>query len=189
MHLNWLLRISCLNPIPLRLSFVIWIILGIWNNSQWKWKMKILLPIVLFESSVWIASSMLNANTTVCYINFGVGENRHMVLEPFWKETRHVAMGFELNNFVYIHSGLPIEVTKLKCRIRFCCCSEKKWRRTNEKMVDHLKNMRKFDFPIDRYDNDPYLKHPLLKMNKTKRKKRDKNQAKLVSKKSVTNQR
>lgn len=112
-----------------------------------------------------------------------------LALEQFWKETRHVAMGFELNNFVYIHSGLPIEVTKLKCRIRFCCCSEKKWRRTNEKMVDHLKNMRKFDFPIDRYDNDPYLKHPLLKMNKTKRKKRDKNQAKLVSKKSVTNQR
>lgn len=50
-------------------------------------------------------------------------------------------------------------------------------------MVEQLKNMRKFDFQLDRYDNDPFLKNPLMKLriNKTKRKKRDKNQAKLVS--------
>lgn len=53
-------------------------------------------------------------------------------------------------------------------------------------MFEQMKNIRKFDFPLDRYDNDPFLKNPLLKYrqskNKAKRTKRnDKQQAKLVS--------
>lgn len=48
-------------------------------------------------------------------------------------------------------------------------------------MVDHLKNIRKFDFQIDRYDNDPFFKNPLVKLRMNKRKKRDKNQTKIVS--------
>lgn len=31
-------------------------------------------------------------------------------------------------------------------------------------MVDHFKNIRKFNFPLDRYDNDPFLKNPLMKL-------------------------
>lgn len=49
-------------------------------------------------------------------------------------------------------------------------------------MAEHLKNMRKFDFPLDRYDNDPFLKNPLLKLrvNTTKRLKYYKRKKKLV---------
>lgn len=58
-------------------------------------------------------------------------------------------------------------------------------------MFDQMKNIRKFDFPLDRYDNDPFLKNPLLKYrqnkNKAKRIKRnDKQQAKLVSSINIT---
>lgn len=50
-------------------------------------------------------------------------------------------------------------------------------------MVEHLKNIRKFDFPLDRFDNDPYLKNPLMKLriNTTKRKKQSKRRKKVVS--------
>lgn len=49
-----------------------------------------------------------------------------------------------------------------------------------------MKNIRKFDFPLDRYDNDPFLKNPILKyrQNKTKArrtKRNDKQPAKIVS--------
>lgn len=52
-----------------------------------------------------------------------------------------------------------------------------------EKMFEQMKNIRKFDFPLDRYDNDPFLKNPLLKyrQSKNKAKRNDKQQAKLVS--------
>lgn len=39
-------------------------------------------------------------------------------------------------------------------------------------MAEHLKNMRKFDFKIDQYDNDPYSKNPLLKFRISKIKRR-----------------
>lgn len=57
-------------------------------------------------------------------------------------------------------------------------------------MFEQMKNIRKFDFPLDRYDNDPFLKNPLLKYrrNKTKAKRlkrNDKQQAKLVSGNSI----
>lgn len=67
----------------------------------------------------------------------------------------------------------------------------KSLRQANEKkMFDSMKNIRKFDFPLDRYDNDPFLKNPLLKhrLNKTKAKRpkgKDKQQAKLVSTKFI----
>lgn len=51
-------------------------------------------------------------------------------------------------------------------------------------MVEHLKNIRKFDFPLDRFDNDPYLKNPQLKWRtnaKTKRKKGEGRRKKVVS--------
>lgn len=49
-------------------------------------------------------------------------------------------------------------------------------------MFDQMKNIQKFDFPLDRYDNDSFLKNPLMKMRKktSKRMQRDKNR-KLVS--------
>lgn len=58
------------------------------------------------------------------------------------------------------------------------------------KMFEKMKNVRKFDFPLDRFDDDPFLKNPLLKYrqnkNKAKRLKRnDKQQAKLVSVKFI----
>lgn len=50
-------------------------------------------------------------------------------------------------------------------------------------MVEQLKNIRKFDFPLDRFDNDPYLKNPHLKwrINSIKRKKCDRRRKKVVS--------
>lgn len=50
-------------------------------------------------------------------------------------------------------------------------------------MFAQMKNIQKFDFPLDRYDNDPFLNNPLMKyrINKSKRKKRDKQQKILVS--------
>lgn len=58
------------------------------------------------------------------------------------------------------------------------------------KMFEQMKNIRKYDFPLDRYDNDPFLKNPLLKYRqnriKAKRLKRnDKQQTKFVSEKNV----
>lgn len=52
-------------------------------------------------------------------------------------------------------------------------------------MFDQMKNIRKFDFPLDRYENDPFLQNPLLKFRKAKRMKRnDKQQIKVVSAKT-----
>lgn len=57
-------------------------------------------------------------------------------------------------------------------------------------MFENMKNIRKFDFPLDRFDDDPFLKNPLLKYrqnkNRAKRLKRnDKQQAILVSVKFI----
>lgn len=50
-------------------------------------------------------------------------------------------------------------------------------------MVDHFKNIRKFDFPLNRYDNDPFLKNPLMKfrIKTTKRTKHKRGKTKIVS--------
>lgn len=57
-------------------------------------------------------------------------------------------------------------------------------------MFEQMKNIRKFDFPLDRYDNDPFLKNPLLKYrqnkNRAKRLKRNDKQRALVSKTSIS---
>lgn len=58
-------------------------------------------------------------------------------------------------------------------------------------MFENMKNIRKFDFPLDRFDDDPFLKNPLLlkyrqNKNRAKRLKRnDKQQAILVSVKFI----
>lgn len=40
-------------------------------------------------------------------------------------------------------------------------------------MFEHLKNIRKYDFRLDQYDNEPFSRNPLLKLrsSKVKRKK------------------
>lgn len=51
-------------------------------------------------------------------------------------------------------------------------------------MVEQLKNIRKFDFPLDMFDNEQYLKHPLMKLriNTSKRNKQNRRPKKVVSK-------
>lgn len=52
------------------------------------------------------------------------------------------------------------------------------------KMADQLKNLR--DFSLDRFNDDRFLKSPLMKSHTSKRIKRDKHQRKLVSKPFAT---
>lgn len=50
-------------------------------------------------------------------------------------------------------------------------------------MVDNLKKMRKFEYQLDRYDNETFSKNPILKYqsSSTKRLKRERRSKKVVS--------
>lgn len=113
-----------------------------------------------------------------------------------WLNTKYiVAMTNDLFGLVYVyfestsnaeHVDRKFSSLKKCSNLKIKLETAREQKKNCVKMFDQMKNIRKFDFPLDRYDNDPFKKNPLMKMRKkaSKRMQCDKNR-KIVSKKKI----